>query len=440
MREHSTDQEPENARIDADYDIDDGQMEDPVAIASAITELKTRADAGKIEYEEGISLEGEPFFVLLLPAGREKRRVPAYSLSRMQALLGMRFEKYSCLGPYEALCSYSDSSIEASVRGLGRPISSRRLLHLFQGRTMAEESINNEPIVVEDPSGSGLVISIGHVSDDLATLTMGRHGLSLRIANAPVVRHDQALSLLSKVANSLFFEIELRYNLALSLQRARVPYRSVRRKGELSSPGEIQFPRSEYDSEPMSLYWYARSATGMPLLQYLAYYQILEFYFPVYAQRETHHRVKNILRSPSFDPHSDADIGRILSVFQQSHGSFGNERSQLKSTIQSCVNEQELFAFVLEDDERKEFLSKEKVLQAHRLPISNKEADIRAEVASRIYDIRCKIVHTKNEDAVDDMALLLPFSKEAEALHSDIDLIRYVAREVLIANSRSFRG
>ena len=34
--------------------------------------------------------------------------------------------------------------------------------------------------------------------------------------------------------------------------------------------------KSEYDAEAMEFYWYAKSADNMSLLQFLAYYQVIE--------------------------------------------------------------------------------------------------------------------------------------------------------------------
>lgn len=67
---------------------------------------------------------------------------------------------------------------------------------------------------------------------------------------------------------------------------------------------------------------------------------------------------------------------------------------------------------------------------------------MRNDIAERIYDIRCKIVHTKDVAESRDQTgnLLLPFSKEAEGLTFDIELIQYVARQVLIASSTAFNG
>ena len=75
-------------------------------------------------------------------------------------------------------------------------------------------------------------------------------------------------------------------------------------------------------------------------------------------------------------------------------------------------------------------------MRYHKIPVSNPNLDLRADVADRLYDIRCKIVHTKNENTEEDISMILPFSDEAEYLSHDIDLAEYVASRVLIFSSR----
>src|SRR5262249_41635905 len=100
----------------------------------------------------------------------------------------------------------------------------------------------------------------------------------------------------------------------------------------------------------------------------------------------------------------------------------------------------DLRRFLTESDDRAEFFSnKQKGLTNHKLPIANKEADLRNDVADLIYDIRCKIVHTKGDGYEGDLELLLPFSKEAELLFHDIELLQYIARQVLISASSPLR-
>jgi hypothetical protein len=176
----------------------------------------------------------------------------------------------------------------------------------------------------------------------------------------------------------------------------------------------------------------------MPLLQFLAFYQVVEFYFPVYAEAEAKRKLRAILKDPTFRGDREADIGRLLTGIQGSRtGSLGSELQQLKSTVNECVDHQDLRAFLSSDEDRKSFYSSKQ--KYHRIPISNPDlsVDLRADAAARIYDIRCGIVHTKNNSS-DDVLLLLPFSKEADDLVHDIDLMEFVARSVLIAASVSF--
>ena len=50
-----------------------------------------------------------------------------------------------------------------------------------------------------------------------------------------------------------------------------------------------------------------------------------------------------------------------------------------------------------------------------------------------MYEIRCRIVHTKDEDELD---LLLPFSPEIKKIKYDLELIEFLARQAIIAGGR----
>jgi hypothetical protein len=76
-----------------------------------------------------------------------------------------------------------------------------------------------------------------------------------------------------------------------------------------------------------------------------------------------------------------------------------------------------------------------KTISDRKVPIGTVDADLRNEVADRIYDIRCKIVHAKSDGGPSNAEPLLPFSKDADSLGFDIGLARYIARRVLINSS-----
>ena len=119
-------------------------------------------------------------------------------------------------------------------------------------------------------------------------------------------------------------------------------------------------------------------------------------------------------------------------------GAFGDERSQLRATVQSCVTAQDLRSFVTSDQKCIKFYtgSKDwKTIGPMKVSINNPDSDLRTEVSDRIYHIRCKIVHSKGDGGPAKSDSLLPFSKEAEPLGFDIEVIRYVALQAVTATS-----
>lgn len=404
-------------------------------------ELESRCKAAGIRFERIADDPPSSYFLRVhLRAGRDAYPINLFDADRIRALLGVQFERYTLLGDYAAICSYQDGLIEAVISFLA-PFSSRYFYRQI-GAIPADVSGSTPeviPLLLRRPDGPETVY-IGPATPNLDVLGGAgvRHPTprpSLRIEGLSVAHHDEALDILERVANSLFFQLDVEFDVPLGLTRRRRVRRPFGRRGKRESR-DLQFPRTEYDRDPISLYWYARSATGMPLLQFLAYYQTLEFYFPTYSQAEARRKIRNHLKHPSFRPDRDADLARILMAARTSGHGYGDERSQLRATVNECVEPGALRAFLTESEERVQFFSaKAEGLTEQRIPIRNSDADLRNDVADRIYDIRCKIVHTKSTGRDAEVELLLPFSKEAELLYADIELVQFVAREVLVSAS-----
>ncbi len=422
--------------------LDESSNNDLGAKFSLIT--RRCIDSG-IKVEEKALQDGSKILIVSIPNGRTARAVRLISSRDADRLLDTQFEHYVALGDYQAICSYADGVIEAAirpldVRGIPTGFVWRRLFD-YDPYSSGAGRDEFKPIEMAPPdTASEVKIIIGPMSRELQILgdrrMPRRASPSLRITGIRVTQHDAAVEVLERLSNTVLFELDLKMNIALGLVRDRARLVRTRRPTSDVDSRELNFPSCEYPQQPMSLYWYARSATGMPLLQYLAYYQSLEFFFPIYSQTESHRRVRNILKDPTFSPHRDTDVNRLLSAIGPGFGrGFGGELSQLRATLQECIDPDELRDFLSDAPERVEFFSKSKVVTEKRLPIANPAADLRNDVADRIYELRCKIVHTKAADSDSGVDLLLPFSREAEALDHDIDLIQFVARRVLIASS-----
>lgn len=414
---------------------------------TSLRQLITRCEQAGIEHELKTFLKKDYYLRIYLPSGRDKRIVYAFDLEAAQKLTQVEFEKYVFVEGFQSICCYRDSSIEAYIRLLRRTrieLLFSRLLNVpyDEMKKMKKEDLvlkvkhqvaNENPItiIISQPTNTMLALTGRELDEE--------SGLTIKIAGLKISNNDEAATILEKLANSLFFQIQSPPVIPLMLETyyetpLRFPVR-VRGMKKAAKP-LIGFPKYEYDRDPLNLYWYAKSAYEMPLLQFLAYYQALEFYFPTYSRKEASRTVANILKDPNFNPDRDVDVGKVISAALSKMGrGYVDEKQQLRATIQECVQNEEIREFIEERDYIKEhFKSDFRKLSPKKISIDNKEADLREQLAERLYDIRCGIVHTKAGEIEGER--IIPFTEEESLLPVETDIIEFIARKVIIAGSR----
>jgi hypothetical protein len=384
----------------------------------------------------------EEMYTIEFPCGREKKRFYFHTEESLDKVLGFQFEKFSFLTEVEAIVSREDKMIEAPIRPIGQITHAivERLLHVENPPFIQEMEFGAVLATASKTVGSNqFTATFQKVSAECAALLpmpMRQSGaVSLVIRGVEVPTHDDALRVLRKISTALFIQLDVTHGLPLRLIPTRSHLARQRRRAWPAAPKNITFPDHEYDEAPASLYFYGRGARGMPLLQFLAFYQTIEFYFPTYSQAAARRRIRLILKDPSFRADQDAQLTRILTtVDPSSRFGLGDEKAQLTATINECVDPRELREFIEDSEDMKDFLkSKHKALTDVRLPLDNQDSDLRQPLAERIYDIRCRIVHTKGSRV--DVDLLLPSSREAAMLGHDIELVQFVALKTLMATS-----
>jgi hypothetical protein len=364
----------------------------------------------------------------------DQRRVSVFRMERAEELLAVPFESYRFVPGYEAIFNKDGDEVEARLRQSGP----------FPG-FMRERRPFDQPYKMTAPTGAGKQeIELTTASEPYQALNpsrlpprIGAKTIVLKLRGFGARNPERAQSLLDDLTPSVLFELDIVYDTAVELVKAReVRRRSSRGWSRSDAPPE--FPSNLYDREPVALYIYGRSARGMPLLEYLAYYQAIEHYFPRYAAQEVRQRVEGIVKDPRFNPHLDRDVGRLVEVVQGKGGrTYGSELEQLKATLRGCVEPEEIREFLQGDEQRQEFFRERRSpLTACTLTTADRNADLRDAAASRIYDLRCRIVHSKDEPDPDELQRLLPNSPEVQMLGQDLALLRLLAVRVIVASSR----
>jgi len=323
--------------------------------------------------------------------------------------------------PEGSTLSFGESNEEASA------IETHSLtwrMRFRSGDVVAELSLTPDALLE--------AISEGHGSP-------GRAPLRLNLTGLPFTSIAELCECATEIANSIFFHLDATSRVVLRIAPRRSTPRSAPSLRPKPARADVAL-KGLVDADPTAFYMYGRSADELPLVQYLALYQVMEYYFPMYAERLRCRRLSQILRNPRFDAFSDKDITRaVQSVIGSGAARGPSERHQLQAVLQACINEEDLRAILAENEQIRIAVGKKDGLSRHRLNLKNEQTGILDQVAFRVYDIRCRIVHTKlPEEDADSLPPLMPYSKEANEMTGDLLLMRYLAQQTIAANIRPF--
>ncbi|MEA5162600.1 hypothetical protein U5903_17620 [Cereibacter johrii] len=412
--------------------------------------LQRAKDAGIETERREFVFQGSSVFYnyICLPNGKDKRRVMVGSSNKAEDLHSIEFERFVFLGGYDAIADLQKGEVEAAISPIGPvgPLTVARRLGLSappsEGEELESEEVEDRAIKSHRADGIRLEISRG--TKELRVLTSrpgAANQLSLKLFFGEERGYDAALSALEVVSNSLFFYLDLERGVTLALRRALKKHSlNQLRRYDGNPVSNIRFPEFEYDSAPFSLYWYAKSARGMPLLQFLAYYQVAEYYFPSFAKLEAIRTAGKILKNPTFRVDRESDLAGLISAISGNGRVGGSEREQMKATVLEVLTMDDVERYFADNSEVAEVLErKNKLITDKAINLKRKDHDHRPDIAEMLYDIRCRIVHTKNDAGEFRSEMLLPFSSAEEQLWPYTDLMRLVAQNALIRSSSSLR-
>jgi len=430
-------------------DSEELPQEELLLLGEAQLDLKRRAESAGLTAEavDGWG-DGEAWLRVEYPEGRGVRSVE-YDEENAEALANVDLTSVRFL-PESAGLIFTDSGVvESRIR-----VRQQYLLRRVPGfETLTPEASDNadEDLEVAGLSAANRFPAAWRIGvekgkrrlelspgSDVFRAVMGYSGRldslhTLKVLGPPLESSAETLEEIQKLADAFFFDMDVRYGVSIELFAA--PHRPFRSATSRMKTPPI-FPINKYQPQPVALYRYGRSAVNLPLLSFLAYYQVLEFFFPIFTQEEITRRAKQTLLSPRFDPNDEVSLLRLVNTIQPNVRAGIPEKEQLRSTLRRCVSTETLESFLASTETvQKYFFERPQAVPSLTPLRRGGGADIRDQVADRIYDIRCRIVHTKSDGGDGGVDLLLPTGKEARSLGADIELVRLAAQEAIIAGA-----
>lgn len=423
-------------------------------------EVRTAPDG---EEPGQLRLLGRRHALIRMPEGRDHVELRINEGPHCDLVAGSRFEFYRRLPRYEAVWSEVLGIVEC---GISLPLSFRgspsyalRRLAGVDGVITAAANDADWPILTLPSPDTGLSMCICMNSLEFAVLrddraiyaretyreiTQGQsfrpRQLVLRVSGAHIRRAETVIDLLERLGAAMLFQLDLFGATPLALEATRHRERGRPRPSHPHENGAIRPPGFYYDSSAMALYWYAQSVSELPLVQFLAFYQILEFYFATYSTRATLDDLRGALKDPRFNMNSDTQLTKLLSRIRPATRGWGDERAQMRATVRGCVTPEDVQEFLERDPDRKDYFCNKKLwAKLSNVQVDGGDEALVEAVGSRIYQVRCRIVHAgESSDSADNLGPLMPFSIETRKyLRFEIDLARFVAIQVLIKSSRA---
>lgn len=414
--------------------------DETAAVIQRADDAGLETETREVQYEDDVSTQSYVVF----PAGKEGRRIGVSSPERAALLLSIEFERFSFLADYEAIADLKIGEIEAAISSrepYGMSLLERRLG--FTQSSMGDEEDGSEEedeFALRAERSDGVSVEISKCTEELSVLALRprvRPPLSLKISLGGERKYASALNALETISNSLFFQLDTEKGVALALRKTLRRRRPARPRGfNPDEPTSIQFPAFEYDKAPISLYWYAKSARGMPLLQFLAYYQVVEYYFSNFAKLEAVRGARKILKHPNFRVDRESDLTKLVATISGSGRVGSSEREQMKVTVLEVLSMDDVKQFFEDNEQISEILGKkQKGITDKTVNIIRKDHDHRPDIAELLYDIRCRIVHTKNGFDNPQSEMILPFSAAEEDMWAYTELMQFVAQNALVRSS-----
>jgi hypothetical protein len=203
--------------------------------------------------------------------------------------------------------------------------------------------------------------------------------------------------------------------------------------GQIFRSPNLPLPKMRLHSILIRFYQQATS-TDIPSLKYLAFYQILEFFFLSVSDENLYinlSRKINDLKFKTTPNHLDKIIQEVIS-----HKRENNETEMLKNVITKYLDENDIIEFITEYESflgKKIYITKRSIFGTEISGTTLNSGHVIGNISKTIKAVRNALVHSS--DRYDRNDRYIPYSKEGtELLELELPLIKFLAEKVIIAS------
>jgi len=262
--------------------------------------------------------------------------------------------------------------------------------------------------------------------------------ITIRIHNIPETSIKAALSHTSPIIESCLFELSYLKHIQVRLSEEWPNKERRLQKAERFEFGEqirgnkLSLPTARFNSDIVSFYHLGMS-NDIPVLQFLAFYQVLEYYFVSVSDEQLYSKLSRQLKDPKFNT-TPQNLDRLIQEVLD-HGHITDEVEMLKNVLNKFIDEAELIEFIkaYEDYLGEKPYTKKRDVFGEEIEIKLAKGHVFGNVAKTIKTVRNALVHSS--DSYGRSARHIPFSKSTEIVKREIPLVKFLAERIIIASA-----
>jgi len=261
---------------------------------------------------------------------------------------------------------------------------------------------------------------------------------TIKVYNLSDINIQDAFKKSTKIIEDCLFQFSYLKRVALWLIE-EWPHKTIYQP---SNPKSFQFEPSfqglnlplvaTFNSDAIKFYLLGLTSR-VPELSYLAFYQVLEYFFVSVSNAQLYEKLANQIKDPKFTV-SQKQIDQLVQVVDK-HKHQTDETEMLKNVLNKYVDEAELIQFIssYEKHLNQNVYSTKHNVFGTEITITLQENHTIGNTAKHIKETRNAIVHST--DRYEGEIRHIPFTATTSEIERDIPLIKFLAERVIISSS-----
>ena len=199
---------------------------------------------------------------------------------------------------------------------------------------------------------------------------------------------------------------------------------------------KMDFPRIICNSDVLRFYQRGMS-TDDPVLRFLSFYQVLEYYFLEVSDELLYDKLARRLKDPKFTISTKDLDGIIVEVTK--HKGETDETEMLKVVLNKYLDDEILINFIeaYESHFSEKIYTKKQNIFGTDLEVKLQSGHISGNLAKRIKTVRNALVHAS--DRYERSERYIPNRENEAIVKREVPLLKFLAEKVMIASSEPLK-